>query len=62
MSSVETEAWGTPSNTSKKVCSSNAFKSSAVDLPNKIFEAAMAFSYSASPWTKSVTSLPSLFC
>ena len=40
MSDRSTLACGTPSNTSKKVASSSDLRSSAVDLPNKMVEAA----------------------
>ena len=43
-SAIATVACGTPSKTSKKVCSSKDFKSEAVDFPNKIVEALIAFS------------------
>ena len=39
---------GTPSNTERKVFSSNDFNSSEVELPKRIFEAFTAFSYSSS--------------
>ena len=43
-SETATLACGTPSKTSKNVCSSKDFKSEAVDFPNKILEACIAFS------------------
>ena len=47
ISFLEISACGTPSKTSRKVASSNCFKSSEVEFPNNIFDAFIAFSKSS---------------
>ena len=55
-------AFGTPSNTSKKVFSSSNPKSFEVDFPNKILEAIIDFSKSSFEWTNSVRYDDIIFC
>ena len=48
-SSAATSKVGTPEKTARKVLSSSLRSCSEVELPKSIWEAATAFSYSASP-------------